>query len=103
MRPSTSGTKHSVWERMSRLWLRRDRNSPVERKALALDASRVKLSAMKQVRRCRKYILLHCRKQEASCDGNTATNTRTDPACLDARSRTDRQGRRAAPPAIGRE
>src|SRR6202162_2356786 len=49
---------------MSRLWLHRDRNSPVEREALALDASRVKLPAMKQVRRCRKYVLRNCRKQE---------------------------------------
>ena len=48
---------------MSRLWLRRDKNSPVEREALALDASRVKLPAMKQVRRCCKYVLLHFRKQ----------------------------------------
>src|SRR5438270_6541235 len=63
MQPSTSGLKHSVWERMSRLWLHRDTNSPVERKALALDASRVKLCAMKQVRRCCKRVLLHFRKQ----------------------------------------
>src|SRR3974390_1885777 len=48
---------------MSRLWLRRDKNSPVEREALALDASRGKLPAMKQVRRCCKYVLLHFRKQ----------------------------------------
>src|SRR5260370_14558918 len=48
---------------MSRLWLRRDRNSPVEREALALFAKRVKLSAMKQLQRCRKYVLLHFRKQ----------------------------------------
>jgi putative transposase len=46
-----------------RVWLRRDNNSPVERKALALSAERVKLAAMKQVRRCCKYVLLHFRKQ----------------------------------------
>src|SRR5437667_10315732 len=48
---------------MSRLWLRRDTNSPVEWEALALFAEGVKVSAMMQVRRCRKYILLHFRKQ----------------------------------------
>src|SRR5881275_1151186 len=55
-------------------------------------------------------ILLQCSgeikisiREEASCDGDTTTNTRTDPACLDARCRTDRQGRRTAPHAIGRE
>ena len=35
----------------------------MEREALALCAQRVKLSALKQVRRCRNYVLLHLRKQ----------------------------------------
>src|SRR6266567_875597 len=51
---------------MSRSWLRRDTNSPVEREALALYAERAKLSALKQERWCCKYALLHLRKQEAT-------------------------------------
>jgi hypothetical protein len=35
----------------------------VEREALALSAERVKLPAVKQVQRCRNYVLLHLRKQ----------------------------------------
>src|SRR5260370_5619482 len=50
---------------MSRSWLHRDTNSPVEREALAL--ARVKLSAVKQVRQCCKYVLLHFRKQTCKC------------------------------------
>src|SRR5438874_2745161 len=65
---------------MSRLWLRRDTNSPVERKALALDASRVKLSAMKQVRRCRKYFyyIVESRSRPMT---DTKTSYATCPLC----------------------